>query len=327
MERALRRGSSPFADPSGESAARHGHYHGMTAPSGRPRLLLIGGGGGLVGRSVLEEFASDWSIRSVHRHPYPSEAPMNVEWVSADVASIADWRPLLADVDLVINLAWYRRGSWRVFRPLADGLIRLLHASEDAGIPRWIHVSVPDAPEHLETGFPYLAEKRRVDRALEASSLSYAIVRPTMLFAPRDKLLTVMLRTIARYHRFPMFGDGQYHLSPLAARDLARILRREGGLRERHNVTAGGPKRWRYVDLTDQLFAVLGRTPRYVHFTPRGSVRLARFLEAIGSSLLYAYEVEWLLSDRLGLPPYEGLDRPLAPVEPFLSSEAAGYAR
>jgi len=32
--------------------------------------------------------------------------------------------------------------------------------------------------------------------------------------------------------------------------------------------------------------------------------------------------VEWLLADLLGLPPYEGLDRPLRPVEPFLSAEA-----
>jgi hypothetical protein len=80
--------------------------------------------------------------------------------------------------------------------------------------------------------------------------------------------------------------------------------------------------RWRYRTLTDEMFARLGLRPRYVHFSPRGSVRLARFLESLGSSLLYAYEVEWLLSDLLGLPPYEGLETPLEPVEPFLTQEA-----
>ncbi len=146
-----------------------------------------------------------------------------------------------------------------------------------------------------------------------------------MLFGPNDKLLTVMLRTMARYHRFPMFGDGEYHVSPIAARDLARILRREARLSDRHTVSAGGPTRWRYRDLTDRMFSALGRPPRYVRFSPRGSVRLARFLETLGSDLLYAYEVEWLLSDALGPPAYSGLERPLAPVEPFLDSEAARY--
>ena len=199
----------------------------------------------------------------------------------------------------------------------------MVEAADRARVPRFVHVSVPDAPETLEKHLPYLANKRRVDRAIERSGLSYAIVRPTMLFAPRDVLITVMMRTMHRYHRFPMFGDGEYHISPLAAEDFARVVRREAARSDRCNVTVGGPRRWRYRDLTDALFAALGLPPRYVHFSPRGAVRLARLLEVFGSSLLYVYEVEWLLSDMLGLPPYEGLPEPLHAVEPFTAQEAA----
>ena len=298
----------------------------MTGVRGDGRLLLVGGGGGLAGRSVLEEFGPDWAIRSVHRHPVAAEAAARVDWIRADAADVPDWAPWLAGVDVVINLAWYRQASARRFRALADGLVRLIRASERAGTPRWVQVSVPEAPPSLESALPYLSCKRRVDRTLAESTLSYSVVRPTMLFGPNDKLLTVMLRTIARYHRFPMFGDGEYHVSPLAARDLARILRREATLDERHVVDAGGPERWRYRDLTDRLFWALHRAPRYVQFSPRGGVRLARLLETLGSDLLYAYEVEWLLSDRLGLSAYSGLDRPLQPVGPFLEAEAARFA-
>ena len=299
----------------------------MTPADGRPRLLLVGGAGGLAGRAVLDEFAGDWAIRSVHRHEVPAETARGVEWVRADAAQVPDWAPLLTDIRLVINLAWYRQTSRRRFEALASGLGRLVAASRDANVARFLQVSVPPAPVALEEHLPYLSEKRRVDRAVATSGLSYAIVRPTMLFAPGDKLLTVMLRTIARYHRFPMFGDGDYHLSPLAARDLARILRREATLSASRTVLAGGPARWRYRDLTDRLFGALGRPPRYVHFSPRGAVRLAHFLEDLGSSLLYGYEVEWLLSDLLGLAPYEGLDQPLTPVEPFLATEAERFGR
>ena len=295
----------------------------MTDPAGRPRLLLVGGTTGLVGRHLRAEFGRDWRIVSLHRWSSPAEPSDGVEFVQGDAATITDWAPLLRDVDLVVNVAWYRAGPLRRFRPLTEGLLRLVAAADRARVPRFVHLSVPDSPPTLETGLPYMSEKRRVDRAIEASGLSYSIVRPTMLFAPRDKLVTVMMRTMHRYHRFPMFEDGAYHISPIATPDLARIVRREAGRTDRRNVTAGGPKRWRYSDLTDTMFAVLGLRPRYFRLTAKGAVRLARLLETVGSSLLYAYEVEWLLSDMLGLPPYDGLDAPLRPIEPFLVDEAA----
>jgi len=290
------------------------------APAG-PVVLVVGGCTGLVGRAVLAELSRDHQIRSLHRRPTPAETDAGVEARPVDAASVTDWRPYLEGVDTVLNLAWYRQARRRRFVRLADGLLRLVRDADSANVRRFVHVSVPDAPERLETGLPYLAQKRRVDRAIEASGLDYAIVRPTMLFGPRDVLLTVMLRTIRRYHLFPMFGDGEYHASPISVTDLASVLRLEGDRGGRRNVTVGGPKRWRYRDLTDTMFRVAGLPPRYVHLRPSTSVRLAAVLETLGSRLLYAYEVEWLLADMLGLPPYVGLDRPLADAEPFLRQQ------
>ncbi|MCI4365661.1 MAG: NAD(P)H-binding protein [Thermoplasmata archaeon] len=290
----------------------------------RPRLLLLGGGGGLVGRALLQEFAPDWTIRSLHRHPAAGEAGRSVEWVAGDAARVDDWRPVMEGVDVVVNLAWYRAGSDRRFRPLAEGLCRAIGAAEIAGVRRFVQISVPVATPHIETTLPYMVRKREVDRALMSSRLGYTIVRPTMLYGRGDKLLTVMLRTIARWHRLPMFGEGEYHVSPVAVRDLARIVRREAGREGPRTVDAGGPEVWRYRDLTNLLFEVSGRPPRYLHLTPTGGMRLARTLELFGSSLLYPYEVEWLVSDRLGLPAYQGLPTPLQPVREFLRGEALG---
>jgi uncharacterized protein YbjT (DUF2867 family) len=275
-----------------------------------------------VGRAVVAEFGPSWTIRSVHRHVAPEETGRDVEWVRADVANIADWAGLLRDVDLVLNVAWYRFGPERRFAPLAEGLLRLVEAAKEADVARFLHLSVPPATTSIESSLPYMTYKRKLDRAIERSGLCYGIVRPTMLFGPRDKLVTVMMRTMARYHLFPMFGDGAYHISPIAVADLARILQRESRTEECHTITAGGPTRWEYRALTDEMFRRLGLRPRYVRFSPQGAVRLARFLETLGSSLLYVYEVEWLLADLLGLPPYGGLDTPLEPIEPFLSAEA-----
>ena len=291
-------------------------------PDGRPTVLVVGGCTGLVGRAVLAEFSRDHRLRSLHRSATAREAGPSLEPVAADAATISDWTPYLTGVDTVVNLAWYRQARRPRFVHLADGLIRLVRDAERVGVRRFVHVSVPDAPASLEHDLPYLTEKRRVDRAVAESALAWSIVRPTMLFGPRDKLLTVMLRTIRRYRRFPMFGSGDYHLSPLAVADLAAIVRLEAAEGGRRIVAAGGPTRWRYRELTDELFRALGHRPRYVHLSDRGSVRLARALELLGSSRIYAYEVTWLLSDLLGLPPYPRLGRPLEDVRPFLVREA-----
>jgi len=293
----------------------------MTDPGGRPTILLVGGGGGLVGRALLPELVEEFQVRSVHRHPVPVEEHAGIEWVPTDIARVSDWTSRLEGVDVVVTLAWYRWARPGQFRGLYEGLHRLLEAARAGARPRFVHLSVPPAPPEMERGLPYLAHKRAFDRELSASGLEYRILRPTMLFGRGDRLLGVMLRMMRRYKVFPMFGDGEYHASPLAVEDLARILRQEALAHGSGTTDLGGPERFRYRDLTDRMFAVLGQRPRYWSFSPRASIALGQLVQDLGSTLLYAYEVEWLLSDMLGLPAYPSPDVALRPVEPYLRQE------
>jgi uncharacterized protein YbjT (DUF2867 family) len=295
----------------------------MSTPNDRPRLLLVGGGGGFVGRAVLSEFEPHFAIRSVHRYPARNEGP-DVEWVPADVRSVKTWAPLLEQVQVVVNLAWYRWETASAFRDLHDGLRRLIDAAGRAGIHRFLQVSVPPAPSDLETQLPYLVYKRRVDSALVTSGVSYRIVRPTMLFGRGDVLLSVMMRIMRRYSTFPMFGSGMYHVSPVDVLDLARILRQEAEGDQRGTLDIGGPERLTYQELTDRMFAALGKPPRYWRLSETGARRLTRLMVAFGSKVLYPYEVEWLMSDMLGLPAYKDLDPPLHRVDDYLGALAAG---
>jgi uncharacterized protein YbjT (DUF2867 family) len=285
-----------------------------------PRVLLVGGGRGLVGRNLLGELASDYRIRSLHRHPTETERMLGVETLVADVATFDRWKEALDGVDLVVNVAWYRAGPRQRFVDLCDGLLRMLEAARSLGTPRVVQISVPRAPATLEASFPYLTEKRRFDGALAESGLSYRILRPTMLFGPGDVLIDVMVESVRRYPFFPMFGDGRYHVSPLAVADLARIVRREADSGRQGTLDVGGPRRYEYRALTDLLYRTVHRTPRYWTMRPSSGIRLARLLESFGSTLLYAYEVEWLVEDLLGLPPYEGLEGGLRTLEGYLGA-------
>jgi uncharacterized protein YbjT (DUF2867 family) len=276
-----------------------------------------------VGRSVLPELLPHFRIRSVHRHPASNEGP-EVEWVRADVKEVQNWAPFLENVQVVVNVAWYRWESEATFRALRDGLCRLVSAAGEARVRRFVQVSVPAAPASMEANLPYLAYKRGIDAAVASSGLPYRIVRPTMLFGPGDVLLGVMFRIMRRYPFFPMFGDGGYHVSPIAVSDLAEVLRREVQGTENGTLDLGGPERLTYRELTDRMFRALRKRPRYWHLSAAGARRLTGLLVAFGSTTLYPYEVEWLMSDLLGLPPYGGLDRPLRSVAPYLEQLARG---
>ena len=295
----------------------------MKDASEPPRVLLVGGTGGLLGRAVLPEFSNSYRIRSVHRNPVALETTAGVEWLPLDAGRFRDWRPVLEGVDVVVTLAWYRWGNRTKFRKLYEGYHALLEAAVRARVPRFLHVSVPAAPEAMEARLPYLTYKRRFDRELTESGLSYRILRPTMLFGPKDRLITVMLRMMRRYGILPMFGEGSYHVSPVAADDVAHLLRQEADGTTVGTLDVGGPVRYTYRALTDRMFESLRRPPRYWRMGRASSLALAQILQDMGSSLLYTYEVDWLLSDRLGLPALEGLDRPMLRVEPFLEQEAA----
>jgi NADH dehydrogenase len=265
----------------------------------------------------------DFDVRSVHRHPVASEAAPGVEWIPGDAATLDDWRPIVREVDVVVNLAWYRWAKPRKFEELYGGLHRLLQASVEAKVARFLQLSVPPAPEKMERELPYLRWKRRFDQELAASGLSYAIVRPTLLFGPGDVLLSVMLRTVRRYSLLPMFGDGSYRVNPFAVADLVRLLSVLTLNDTAGVLDVGGPETFQYRELTDLLFRVAGKRPRYWRMTVRNGIRLASALQSLGSTLLYAYEVEWLASDRLVQPVAGTIEGPLKRVEPFLRSLVA----
>jgi uncharacterized protein YbjT (DUF2867 family) len=288
----------------------------------RPRLVVIGGCGGLVGRAVLEECRSEFRIRSVHRRRAPEDALEGVEFVRADLSEPGDWRAILQGADTVLTLAWYRSGRDRRFASLAKGLESLITAAAHANVRRFVYLSVPPAPDALEARLPYLVRRRQVERHLSQSGLNHVILRPSMLFGSGDRLATVMLRTIHRWGRLPLFDQGLYHLSPLATADLARIVRREASTSTSSYLEFGGPRRWTYRALADRMFEVMGRPPKYLHLSAKGGERLARMLEWSGFTLLYAYEVEWLVSDRLGLAAYSGLAQPMRDIDPFLVRSA-----
>jgi NADH dehydrogenase len=145
-----------------------------------------------------------------------------------------------ADVDTFYNTYWIRfeRGGLTF-----DEIIRrteiLLAAAAHAGVRRIVHVSVVNAATDAPTR--YFVAKARLEDIVRGSGLSYAIVRPTLTFGPRDILVNNLSWVLRQFPLFAIPGDGEYRLQPVHVEDVARIAidagRRPGDV----EVDAAGP--------------------------------------------------------------------------------------
>ena len=68
-----------------------------------------------------------------------------------------------------------------------DNSLKLFQAAKEAGIKKIVHVSITNPSE--DSPFEYFRGKARLEQALKDSGLSYAILRPAVLFGKEDILI------------------------------------------------------------------------------------------------------------------------------------------
>jgi dihydroflavonol-4-reductase len=139
------------------------------------------------------------------------------------------------DVILHVAGATTARGGDALFRTNEAGTARLAAAARKAGARRFIYVSSlavtgPSTPGRPldETAppnpvTPYGRSKLAGEEAVRSAGVPFTIVRPPVVYGPRDRQMLRLFR-IARRGLAPLFGDGRQELSLVHAADLARAL-------------------------------------------------------------------------------------------------------
>ncbi len=131
----------------------------------------------------------------------------------------------------------------------------LFKAARQAGVQRIVHVSITNPSE--DSPLEYFSGKAKLERALMESGLSYAILRPTVVFGPEDILVNNIAWALRHLPVFGVFGDGEYKLQPIYVEDLADLAVTQGARRENCIVDAIGPETFTYRELARTLGEII----------------------------------------------------------------------
>jgi nucleoside-diphosphate-sugar epimerase len=232
------------------------------------RVLLTGASGFLgshiADRLEREDVTLRLMLRPTSSLRFLADLAGKYERADGDLRDAASMARALEDVDCVIacgGLTWARtEADYRAVN--VEGTRRLVEASVAAGVKRFVYVSSlaalgpsPDGkPPSMKTTAPvsvYGRSKRDGELAAlaAAGAMPLTIVRPPIIYGPRDTAMLPAYRVMRWLRLAPVYGDGRHVLSFIHALDCAAAIAglavtetQPGAI---YNVSDGGLYTWR----------------------------------------------------------------------------------
>ena len=205
----------------------------------------------------------------------------------------------LKGVDTLYNTYWVRFDKGGNTQPQAvENTHRLVRAAAQAGVRRIVHTSIanPSAESHL----PYYWGKAANEKAVMESGMSYAILRPTVLFGKEDVLINNIAWLLRRFPFFGQIGDGQYGIQPVYVDDLAALAVEAGARDDNFTWDAVGPDIFTFDELVRLIGEKIGHPKPILHLPPQVALKAAQFISLfVGDVVLTPEEVDGLTANLL----------------------------
>lgn len=205
----------------------------------------------------------------------------------------------LQGVSVLYNTYWVRFNHKNFTHAMAvENTRKLFRAAKAAGVRRIVHISITNPS--LDSPLEYFRGKAELEQALMETGLSYAILRPTVLFGREDILINNIAWLLRRLPVFGVFGDGSYRLQPIYVDDLAHLAVLQGQREENVIINAIGPETFTYRQLVQTIGKIIGK-PRPVVPVPPAVGYAAGWLvgRLVGDVTITREEIAGLMADLL----------------------------
>lgn len=205
----------------------------------------------------------------------------------------------LRGADVLYNTYWIRfaRGEKTFDRAVENSRI-LIRAAKDAGIRKIVHVGI--ANPSLDSPLPYYRGKALVEQAIIQSGLSYAILRPAVLFGDQGILINNIAWFLRHLPVFAVPGEGEYRMQPIFAEDLAQLALDLAGREENVILDAIGPEKCTFNEWLQLIGDAVGRKPMVMHLHPKLVILTTGLIgRVVGDVVLTRDEVKGLMANLL----------------------------
>ena len=264
-------------------------------------LNVVTGAFGYTGRYIARRLLDmGMSVRTLTGHP-EARSPFGhrVRAFPFNFHRPEELARSLQGATTLYNTYWIRFSRGDItFDQAVENSRTLIEAAESAGVQQIVHVSItnPSLGSHL----PYFRGKALVEKAVTDSNLSYAILRPTLIFGDEDILLHNIAWSLRRFPIFPVAGTGQYRVQPVYVEDLAELAVAAGQRQDNTIVDAVGPETYTFNELVRLVGAAVRSRARIVNVAPGLALALSRLVGYLVKDVtLTRDELEGLMADLL----------------------------
>jgi len=264
-------------------------------------VAVVTGAFGFSGRYITRTLIEGgWKVRTLTSHPdRPNEFGDSVEVHPFNFDNPEQLVRSLQGADVLYNTYWIRFAHGQLtFDKAVENSRKLIQAAKGAGVRRIVHVSITNPSE--DSPLPYFRGKALVERAVKESGLSYAILRPAVIFGDEGILINNIAWFLRHLPAFIVPGSGHYRLQPVFVEDMASLAVEWGTRNENAVVDAAGPELFEFDQLVRLIREVTRSRAVIVHLPPSLALIACRMLGLmVRDVVLTRDEVAGLLHDLL----------------------------
>ena len=269
--------------------------------SNKSELNVVTGAFGYTGKYIARRLLADGiRVKTLTGHPERPN-PFGAQVVAApfnfdDLPTLIDQ---LSGASTLYNTYWVRFSRGEVtFDRAVENTRTLIQAAKDAGVGRIVHVSITNPS--LNSSLPYFRGKAQVEEAIIDSGISYAIIRPTVIFGIEDILINNIAWMLRRFPLFVVPGGGGYRFQPIFVEDLAGLAVDAGGQEDNLILDAAGPETYTFDEFVRLVGQTMGSRTKIVHLPSALVLGISKIVGYfLGDVVLTRDEITGLMSDLL----------------------------
>jgi len=188
-------------------------------------ICMVTGGLSYIGKHITKRLVKRGSrVIVMTGHPdRPNPFGNKIQIVPYQFDSEEQLARSLRGTTTLYNTYWVRFDYGAIsFAKAVENTGRLLRAAKKAGVKKLVHLSVSNPSK--DAPFPYFRGKAQIEEMIRQSKLSYAIIRPTLVFGGEEEILVNNIAWLLRW--FPIFAiptPKNHRLQPIHVDEVADL--------------------------------------------------------------------------------------------------------